>query len=183
MTIDDARRAQKNLPLQQYNAFILYADEDFDFANNVMEKVENSFGLKVKIVHKQCAIFDENFSPQLCVMDRDILGGSTFQHDIVRNLLMTSRCERLIVILSSDFMASPLNLYLTNLAQSLGIEEKERKIIPLAKKRLTKLPNIFFGMHILIHERSQNFWDSLEQSMQSSRYVMILLMIELLGAR
>jgi len=48
LTIDDVALAEKNLPLQQYDAFILFADEDIDFAAEMIEKIEAS-GSKVTI--------------------------------------------------------------------------------------------------------------------------------------
>ncbi len=47
LTIDDVRLAEKNLPLQQYDAFILFAEKDIDFATTMINKVE-AFGFKVK---------------------------------------------------------------------------------------------------------------------------------------
>lgn len=49
LTIDDIILAEKGLPLQQYDAFILFADKDIDFATEMIEKVE-SFGMKVKTI-------------------------------------------------------------------------------------------------------------------------------------
>lgn len=46
LTIDDAILAQKNLPLQQYDAFILFDDNDIQFATKMIGKIE-SFGMKV----------------------------------------------------------------------------------------------------------------------------------------
>lgn len=46
LTEDDVKLAQRGLPLQQYNAFVLYADEDVEFATEVIERMEGS-GLKV----------------------------------------------------------------------------------------------------------------------------------------
>lgn len=48
LTIDDASLAQQGLPPQQYHAFILFADEDIDFATEIIEKME-ACGLKVWI--------------------------------------------------------------------------------------------------------------------------------------
>lgn len=47
LTDDDVILSKQNLPLQQYDAFILFADQDIDFATEMIEKVE-AFGLKVR---------------------------------------------------------------------------------------------------------------------------------------
>ena len=46
LTIDDAILSDQGLPPQQYDAFVLFADEDVDFATEIIEKMEE-FGLKV----------------------------------------------------------------------------------------------------------------------------------------
>lgn len=48
LTIDDVILAEKNLPLQQYDAFILFSDKDIGFATEMIEQVE-SFGFKVNV--------------------------------------------------------------------------------------------------------------------------------------
>lgn len=47
-TIADVNRATQNLPPEKYDAFLLYADEDFDSAKEMTERLEKS-GLKVFI--------------------------------------------------------------------------------------------------------------------------------------
>lgn len=46
LTVDDATLAQQGLPPQQYDAFVLFADEDIDFATEIIEKMEDC-GFKV----------------------------------------------------------------------------------------------------------------------------------------
>lgn len=47
LTIDDAILARQGLPPQQYHAFVLFADEDINFATEIIEKMEEC-GFKVK---------------------------------------------------------------------------------------------------------------------------------------
>lgn len=47
LTEDDVKLAQRGLPPQQYHAFVLYADEDVEFATQVIERMETA-GLKVR---------------------------------------------------------------------------------------------------------------------------------------
>lgn len=46
LTEDDVKLAQRGLPPQQYHAFVLYADEDVEFATELIERMESA-GLKV----------------------------------------------------------------------------------------------------------------------------------------
>lgn len=46
---EDSERIHKNLPLTRYDAFILYADEDSQFADQVIEKLEQEYKLKVRV--------------------------------------------------------------------------------------------------------------------------------------
>lgn len=47
LTEDDVKLAQRGLPPQQYHAFVLYADEDIEFATELIERMESA-GLKVR---------------------------------------------------------------------------------------------------------------------------------------
>lgn len=40
LTIDDLRLSQDGLPLQQYDAFVIFADEDIDFATEMINEME-----------------------------------------------------------------------------------------------------------------------------------------------
>ena len=148
ITNDDLHLAQEGLPLQQYDAFVLFADEDINFATEMIEKLEY-FGLK------------------LCAKERDLLSGLSFEHDTIRRLL-TDRCNRLIVVLSPAFVLSPLNEFIVNLAQSLGIAQRKRKIIPCLYEPCN-VPVIFQHIHLLNYQRSKkffNFWEKLRISVQ-----------------
>lgn len=95
--------------------------------------------------------------------------GLSFEHDAIRQLL-TERCDRLVVILSPDFVCSDLNEYIANLAQSLGIAQRKRKIIPCLYKQC-EIPEIFRHIHLLNYQRSKqfyNFWDKLKLSLQTT---------------
>lgn len=43
----DIHRLKQGLETQYYDAFLLYAEEDIDFANEMVEKLETQFKLKV----------------------------------------------------------------------------------------------------------------------------------------
>lgn len=57
---------------------------------------------------------------QLCVKDRDLLGGLSSQHSAMLRLI-SERCNRLIVIISPAFLQSPANTFFIDFAQALGI--------------------------------------------------------------
>lgn len=50
LTFDDLHRAQAGLGNQIYDAFLLFADEDSDFAGEIIEILEKQHKLKVKIL-------------------------------------------------------------------------------------------------------------------------------------
>lgn len=87
------------------------------------------------------------------------MGGLLFHHDAIRRLL-TERCDRLLVILSPDFVLSKLNEYVVKLAQSLGITEGTRKIIPCLY-RPCNIPDIF--RHIYPLRYQQNIYNFVEK--------------------
>lgn len=45
---DDANRLAQGLGTQHYDAMLLYADEDTDFATEMRKKLEDEFGLKAR---------------------------------------------------------------------------------------------------------------------------------------
>lgn len=143
ITKDDTRQKK-----QFYDAFILFADADIEFATKIMERMEER---KLK----------------LCVKDRDLLAGVTFEHEAIIKLI-TERCRRLVVVISREFLKSPLNNFFVMYAQALQIEQKKRKIIPCVYERLELPANLKFYF-ILDYKRSNklyNFWDKLEDAIK-----------------
>lgn len=45
--LGDIHRLREGLETQYYDAFLLYADEDISFANEMIEKLEKEYQLKV----------------------------------------------------------------------------------------------------------------------------------------
>ncbi|XP_055595764.1 myeloid differentiation primary response protein MyD88 [Uranotaenia lowii] len=132
---------------QIYDAFILYADSDIEFASRIINRLEEK-NLKV------------------CIRDRDILGGS-FEHKTIMKLI-TERCRRLVVVISKEFLKTPLNEFFVIFAQAMQIEQKTRKIIPCVYERLDLPPNLKYYF-ILDYKRSNklyNFWDKLEEAVR-----------------
>ncbi|CAG7726742.1 unnamed protein product, partial [Allacma fusca] len=98
LTIGDT---QSETPAR-YDAFILYAEEDSDFAMQIVEKMEDEYNLKI------------------CVKDRDLLGGSMFEHEIIGRII-EERCNRLLAIFSPHFLKSQANQFLVSYAQALAL--------------------------------------------------------------
>ncbi|XP_015434322.1 PREDICTED: myeloid differentiation primary response protein MyD88 [Dufourea novaeangliae] len=146
LTVDDLHRLKQGFENQYYDAFLLYADEDVNFAIEMVDKLENQYNLK------------------LCLKDRDLIGGITFEHEAVMTLI-SERCNRLIVIISSNFLKSSANKFFLNYAQALGIEKRQRKVIPCLYEKC-QLPSQLNYMFILDYNRVglYDFWGKLRDS-------------------
>lgn len=57
---------------------------------------------------------------QLCLKDRDLIGGVTYEHEAVMKLIY-NRCNRLIIIVSPSFLESSANQFFMSYAQALSI--------------------------------------------------------------
>lgn len=101
LTIDDVTNIEKGLPLQNYDAFVLFDDDDIVRATELIEKLEKEYKFK------------------LCVTERDLVGGN-LEFDAVTRLI-TERCNRMIVIISPAFLESQANKFFLKFAQALGI--------------------------------------------------------------
>lgn len=148
LTRDDLKRVENGLEPQLYDAFVLFADEDTNFATEVIDKMENHYKLK------------------LCAKDRDLILG-VFEHESVIKLI-AERCNRLIAIISPAFLESSSNKFFCNFAQSLGIEQRMRKIIPCLYQPC-KVPLELSCYFMLDYQRIgnfSNFWERLRDSIK-----------------
>lgn len=148
LTSDDIHRLKQGLETQYYDAFLLYADEDVDFANEMVEKLETQFKLK------------------LCLKDRDLVAGK-FEHEAVMKLI-SERCNRLLIIVSPSFLKSSANKFFLNYTQALSIEKQQRKIIPCIYKSC-ELPIQLRYICNLDYNRKglYDFWGKLRDSIQT----------------
>ncbi|CAL7947620.1 unnamed protein product [Xylocopa violacea] len=149
LTVDDLHRLRQGLESQYYDAFLLYADEDINFVTEMVDKLENQYNLK------------------LCLKDRDLIGGVTFEHEAVMTLI-SERCNRLIVVVSSNFLKSSANKFFLNYAQALSIDKKQRKIIPCLYEKCQLPPQLSY-MFVLDYNRVglYDFWGKLRDSVQA----------------
>lgn len=147
LTHEDMERQRMGLGPQIYHAFVLFVDEDIDFASRLMDTMENEYNLK------------------LCAKNRNLLVG-TLELDAQMELIAT-RCKRMIVILSSAFCESNMAKFLHNFAQYVGIEQKQKKIIPCSYKPGEVYPLQYRCFVTLnFHFHSSNFWQRLYNAIE-----------------
>lgn len=153
LTLGDVHRLGQGLETQYYDAFLLYAEEDVSFANEMVQKLETEYKLK------------------LCLKDRDLVGGIAFEHEAVMKLI-SERCNRLLIIISPSFLKSSANKFFLNYAQALSIEKRQRKIIPCIYERC-ELPFQLKYLSTLDYNRRglYDFWARLHDSIQASNSI------------
>ncbi|CAH1404907.1 unnamed protein product [Nezara viridula] len=149
LTVDDPQCIENCGKPQYYDAFLLYDDSDEVFAMTILEKLEDDYKMK------------------LCTKERDLVGGVSFEHEAIMQLIRY-RCKRLIVVVSPSFLNSPANQFLLTFAQALGIEQRQRKIIPCTYSNC-QLPLQLRYHFILNFGRSAKHWDLWRQLSQSIR--------------
>ncbi|KAG7175226.1 Myeloid differentiation primary response protein MyD88-like [Homarus americanus] len=154
LTVDDHRNLSMGLGLQQYTALVLFADEDIDFVQEMVEKLEGDYGLK------------------LCLKDRDLVGGLQFESDSIVRLII-ERCTRVIVILSPEFLASSANNFFILFAHALSVDQRRRIVIPCLHKPCVK-PAVISFCHSLDYYRAKgywNYWEKLRDSLTFQPHV------------
>lgn len=133
MFADDQFRIERGEGKQHYDAFLLYADEDEEFAQEMIENLETKNNLKVTAMFHSLNIhylktehteyefkYNNLLFFQLCLKERDLVAGISFEHEAIMRLI-SERCNRLITIISPDFLKSPANKFFVNYAQATGI--------------------------------------------------------------
>ncbi|XP_053967303.1 myeloid differentiation primary response protein MyD88-like [Anastrepha ludens] len=155
LTRDDVILAQKGLPPQQYDAFVLFADADIEQAAEIQTKFEEN----------------EKYNFKLCFKNRDLLGGVPFTH-VALTQLIEERCRYLLVILTKEFLDSPENQFLMNYTHALQIQNNTRKIIPLIYEDSVIIPR---ALKIYTHLKYNpvpttlfDFWARLGDSIRRS---------------
>lgn len=149
ITTKDVEYREQGLELPIYDAFVIYSDKDIEFATELIERLENK-------------------GYNLCAKDRDLLPGLTFESDAILSLL-SKRCNRLIIIVSKAFLESPMQLFITNYAQALGIEKGEGKIIPCVLEPGCNLPQMMrfcYRLDYFKNSKLFDFWEKLNVSLR-----------------
>ncbi|XP_012531251.1 myeloid differentiation primary response protein MyD88 isoform X2 [Monomorium pharaonis] len=148
LTFGDIHRLNQGLETQYYDAFLLYAEEDIDFVNEMIEKLETQFKLK------------------LCLKDRDLVVGIEFEHEAIMKLI-SERCNRLLIIVSPNFLKSSANKFFLNYTQALSIEKRQRKIIPCIYKRCELPFQLKYISNLDYNLKGLDFWGKLHNSIQA----------------
>ncbi|ERL93009.1 myeloid differentiation primary response protein MyD88 [Dendroctonus ponderosae] len=147
LTRDDVFRMQEGLEPQLYDAFVLFDDDDIAFATEIIDNMEKNHDMK------------------FCIKERDLVAGGS-EHDAVIKLI-AERCARLIVVISPAFLESNANKFFYSVAQSISIEQRQRKIIPCIYKDCGKLPpelDCYFKLDFRRSGALWNFWEKLRDS-------------------
>lgn len=100
--IEDLDHLSETGTLQKYDAFVLYAPEDQAFVDQIVEKMEGEYGLK------------------LCLKDRDLMAGLPFEHQAVTELI-SNRCRFVLPIFSPRFLDCEDNKFVVSFSEALGI--------------------------------------------------------------
>lgn len=147
ITYDDRREGFPQL----YHAYVLYAEEDWDFVNELLTRMRAE-GFKL------CTILD-------------LEPGHETQYAPVAQLI-SERCHRIILVYSPAFLSSRANTFYTDYAQAVSIESKQHNIIPIIY-RPCRLPVNLTYYHKLIYRPEKwapyNFWDKLSESLRQVR--------------
>jgi len=154
LTMEDLHCLNSGKPLPDYDAFMLYDEDDSDILSDIVRNLEAQ-GLKI------------------IVKDRDLLGG-TFEHAAVMQLIST-RCKKLVPIFTPSFFSSEYNTFLANFAQHLSLENNPRKvtskIIPIVGDQRCQIPSNL-GMYCKLkydpNNTLFNFWERLVSSIDPS---------------
>lgn len=120
LTIDDVLNPNQ---VTLYDAYVCYADADYDFVVTLAQFLES-----------------ERVGLKLFVRDRDSLSG-TLEFDTFTQLIET-RCNRMLLILSPAFIESEEHQMQTRYANSIAVEMRQRKLVPLIYKQCQNLPTV-----------------------------------------
>eukprot|EP00112_Aurelia_sp_Birch-Aquarium-sp1_P001486 Seg116.2 transcript_id=Seg116.2/GoldUCD/mRNA.D3Y31 product="Myeloid differentiation primary response protein MyD88-A" protein_id=Seg116.2/GoldUCD/D3Y31 len=130
---------------EHYDAFISYAVADRDFAKMILSRLETDYNLKV------------------CIDFRDFLPGAHKLEQIVE--VIEDRCNKVIVILSQDYMECEECDHQAKVAMSLSPGCKQRRLIPILYKAC-EVPKIIKGVRYLDYldeDHREYFWDILNK--------------------
>ncbi|KAL7637845.1 UNVERIFIED_CONTAM: hypothetical protein RMT77_011457 [Armadillidium vulgare] len=152
LTTDDQENLRNGGTLQYYDALILFADEDLSFVEEMVQKLEGEYGMK------------------LVLKDRDMVGGLSFELSAIVRLIK-ERCARVIVVLSPAFLQSNENSFLTRFTSHLSVDQQRRILIPCQYSPCQK-PDELAYYHSLDYFRLKDrfdFWKRLAESVVHRR--------------
>ncbi|XP_032831211.1 myeloid differentiation primary response protein MyD88 [Petromyzon marinus] len=137
--------------VEKFDAFVCYCYADIDFVKEMIQNLERS-----------------SYSLKLCVMDRDVLPGQCVY--TISSELIENRCNKIVVIISDDFLESSECDFQTKLALSIAPGARSRRLIPVKYKAISKTyPGIL--RHITMSDYTKLstkewFWDRLAKAIK-----------------
>nr|WJZ56737.1 myeloid differentiation primary response protein [Dioryctria sylvestrella] len=137
---------------QFYDAYILYAEQDTSFVNEILTRMRAK-GFKLCTIH-------------------DLVPGHQTPYGPVAQLIET-RCHRIILVYSPEFLDSPDNKFFSDHAQAVGIESKKRNIIPIIYRDCQVPANLRY-YHKLKYQPDElwyDFWEKLSKSLEVPRTI------------
>ncbi|KAL7744470.1 hypothetical protein ACLKA6_001845 [Drosophila palustris] len=150
LTIGDVECLQNGVPLPKYHALVLYAKEDNELGKKIIINLESA-----------------PHSFKLFCRYRDMLPGMLFELNQLSRLMET-RCNKLIILLTNEFLRSPENIFLVNYTQKLQTQYDFRKIVPIVCSEM-KIPSALdIYTHLKYNHESTNlnFWERLASSLK-----------------
>lgn len=114
LTVDDVTSNDcKGQEVSLYDAYVCYTDEDIECVHILSRQLESE-GIR------------------LFIRDRDLLLGQMEYEAFAR--LIDERCNRVLIVLSPEFLKSVECEFQTRYATSLAVEQQQRKLIPIIYK-------------------------------------------------
>lgn len=148
LTLQDLKRIEEGKPLRNYDAFLLFEDEDAEFVQTLLAKLSNY---------------------HIC-MKSDLVR-QTFEHTAVVELI-EKRCRRVIAVISEHFLYSPSNAnrFLVDFAQASQVESGDLRIIPVVTEREVEkyIPSNLKYLHKVQYYKNSplyDFWRILESTL------------------
>ncbi|XP_075225048.1 myeloid differentiation primary response protein MyD88 [Lycorma delicatula] len=115
ITLDDIGRNQSGLGPQRYDAMVLYADNEIDIALTLVNELKK-------------------YNFKFFLKDFDLAPGIIFEQQAFMKLIR-ERCDKVLIILSPEFIKTPLNGFLHSFAMAVSMEDmQKRKVIPCIYK-------------------------------------------------
>ncbi|XP_030856043.1 myeloid differentiation primary response protein MyD88 [Strongylocentrotus purpuratus] len=102
-------------PPEMFDAYVCFAMADLEFVQQLRSQLESK---------------PHNY--KLCIDQRDLLPGGS--HALVTAEIIKNRCNKMLVILSPEFLQSPSCDFQTKFAVSLEPGARKRRIIPILVK-------------------------------------------------
>ncbi|XP_075068279.1 myeloid differentiation primary response protein MyD88 [Mixophyes fleayi] len=137
---------------EQFDAFICYCAKDIQFVQEMISRFEQS---------------EHNL--KLCVFDRDVLPGTCLWS--ITSELIENRCKKMVVIISDDYLDSIECDFQTKFALSLGPGARQRRLIPVKYKQMTRpFPSILRFLTLCDYTNPHIkgwFWDRLARALKN----------------